>query len=758
MERLISLFLLTACSATLSAAVVGERWGPAQSQSSHPGRYKADKVGKITRVVFDLSAIPQGAEVYRARLSNQRIVQPRKPIIIKVIHCVNGDEIAFKGEALKLTAPLFRQYDLTDAVRSWVADPAANRGLAFVKPDNFDLTRLLLDIWFEGEAKNTPTQIDQLRAVHHDGQTFLTWQETKKFQVPVEEVAWYTFDGKRGAGRKVEGVGKGFMDLPHVAGITQGHLRRMQQYKIINPPNRTQQKPKCIRQGDWPSFRYRLYRAKEEITAETIGKAELLGESGMMNAYDLSMIRYSFWDEFYDKREIPDNFIATFCLSEGISITPGHAYYVHTPTADGTWFYAATVVKNGTENLKDVSEANSLAEPVTEKKAPILPVLQWAINGNVNYRKEKMVSYKYYIWPAPPCSHIPFQQPRSIHISVPEYFKEPGRLEINGNGRSPSNLVLRVAELYKYGGYLGYNAGQGTLRAFSKCKVDYFADRYTFNLIRWCMSKYKIDPNFISMVGATHFCLRHPEFFKVLKPGFCNIDFDRKWNPARNTLERLGPKDEAVTVDGHPAWSIYDISWYLQTYQNRDIPFFIATNSGKEFGHHVEYGWQDDPKGWAALRDGRQPHVGAWGAHLSHELSKFLKTMVWDRSVPAFSHCSLDSNPGNGDPSDGDLWGQINGFLIWDYDSIVDEQDKWEMTVFLGRDAIRPTCTVDLTPRHRKQFNPKPGTVFKWTNTDLKENKQIASGKVTTDKWGLVTLKTLTVSRSRNRIRIWKEQ
>ena len=36
-----------------------------------------------------------------------------------------------------------------------------------------------------------------------------------------------------------------------------------------------------------------------------------------------------------------------------------------------------------------------------------------------------------------------------------------------------------------------------------------------------------------------------------------------------------------------------------------------------------------------------------------------------DRSLPAFTNCSLDGNPGNGDPKDGDAEGQCNLYLLW---------------------------------------------------------------------------------------------
>jgi hypothetical protein len=121
--------------------------------------------------------------------------------------------------------------------------------------------------------------------------------------------------------------------------------------------------------------------------------------------------------------------------------------------------------------------------------------------------------------------------------------------------------------------------------------------------------------------------------------------------------------------------------------------------------------------------------------------------------VPAFSNCSLDNNPGNGDPADGDYYGQINGYLAWEND-VVDEPDRWEMTVLLSANCPWDHCTVDLTPRHCRRFRPKPGQQFAWTNTSLADGRQLQSGTVTADQWGLVTIGDLIVSKGKNRITI----
>jgi hypothetical protein len=71
------------------------------------------------------------------------------------------------------------------------------------------------------------------------------------------------------------------------------------------------------------------------------------------------------------------------------------------------------------------------------------------------------------------------------------------------------------------------------------------------------------------------------------------------------------------------------------------------------------------------------------------------------------------------------------------------------------------SCTVDITPRHCRNFKPTRGRQFKWTNTSLADlparqagNNVIGSGTVIADQWGLVTVKAVRVGKGGNRISI----
>jgi hypothetical protein len=375
-----------------------------------------------------------------------------------------------------------------------------------------------------------------------------------------------------------------------------------------------------------------------------------------------------------------------------------------------------------------------------------------------------------------------------VLVGEPENLQPPlpmiidgfhGGFNIVGALRVPSTtaLTLLIEHQTAWGGDgdLLYNEGRGTLRSFEECKVDYFAERYFLRVIEWAMGAWTIDRAKVfggqHDSGPLHVGARHPEIFRRIFLGNYTASYVYPWAPPSNGLPSvLGPRGLAKTTDGHNAWDVVDLTWFLRQNPGRDIPLVMCSSgTGKDTGHTSEFGWQDDPRAWAAFRDARQPFIAAWstggddpGGHqqvhpVQPEVRRMFEVIRWDATIPAFTNCSLDNNPGNGDPADGDSCGQINGYLIWDNRGCVDEDGAWEMTVWVVDTCPEDSCTADITPRHCKKFKPRQGEKFRWSNTCLSDGKVIASAAVVADRWRLVTVRGATISKGKNRIRIERE-
>jgi hypothetical protein len=125
-----------------------------------------------------------------------------------------------------------------------------------------------------------------------------------------------------------------------------------------------------------------------------------------------------------------------------------------------------------------------------------------------------------------------------------------------------------------------------------------------------------------------------------------------------------------------------------------------------------------------------------------------------NKTLPAFTYCSLDNNMGDGDPTVGDDAGCLNRYLWWQQDDSTDTVGKWEMTCLLIGSSPAATCTVDITPRRCQAFTARPDMYCQWMNTDIATGTVVQSGTVMVDPNGLVNVPQATVKKTKNRIAI----
>ncbi len=757
------LLMITTCIGAMAAAgggeVVGRRWAGKAAPATHPDTLKVVTEGGTTRLVFDLSALPKGARVHRASLRCfvTRRLQPREPAELYAVKSIGAEgKAACAGRRLALEPPWYGSFDATEAVRRWARDPKSNLGLAVVRFDGLQAKQTWLDVLFEGRAKEVPPQVTGLKVSHHDDQTFLWWKEIPPYQPPPGSVVWIDKFSEKGC-KTVKQPGKGWGGYDRFPAVAVKVIRDMQGVVVKGT--------RAHRVKRVPQVLYRVYRHDRKTTSSNLQDAELLAEVPALNAYDLNMKIISYRGEYHDAKEVPTSLIPTLPVADAKAVLPGEALYVHNPPKAGESYYAVTAVMDGTENTTGITAANSLARPVEERPGPGKPVFRFLLEDRYRPVPERW----YLLYGAPPLANRPFRPFRVLVAVPPEKVKGPYAMSISGYTSGyvsmfewrPSTTVLNLRVEYHtpWGedGGLCYSNGLGTLRSYRESRVEPFSGRYLKHLIAWARATWDVDPGRVTG-GPLHFAVRHPESTGMAYIGSYTYDYDFKWGGMPGALPRYcGPKDLAVTTDGHKAWNVLDIGWYLRNNVEKDIPFVhCVSGTGKDSGHTSEYGWQDDPRAWAALRDARQPFCAFWSCGSSGELSKLIRSMQWDKSIPAFSNCSLDNNPGCGDAAHGDYYGQINGYIFWEYETIVDEKDRWEITAFLTDASPEESCTVDITPRHCKKFKPAPGRKFKWTNTRLADGKRVATGGVEADKWGLVTIRQLAVTRGKNRIRILK--
>ena len=174
--------------------------------------------------------------------------------------------------------------------------------------------------------------------------------------------------------------------------------------------------------------------------------------------------------------------------------------------------------------------------------------------------------------------------------------------------------------------------------------------------------------------------------------------------------------------DGTPVWDFFDDAWYLRHHPEKEIGLITFSNGKNDGG----IGWPQAVEFYRLLQETRRPHIFVWGQSGHGQRATMPVSLAervlpidlrTDQSQPAFTHCSLDDNPGSGDPSEGEAKGQINLYLFWETADLVDRADRWEITSGLIAKAPRDEGTVDITPRRCQKFKPRPGSKVPWSNS-----------------------------------------
>lgn len=130
-------------------------------------------------------------------------------------------------------------------------------------------------------------------------------------------------------------------------------------------------------------------------------------------------------------------------------------------------------------------------------------------------------------------------------------------------------------------------------------------------------------------------------------------------------------------------------------------------------------------------------------------------------SYPAFSNCTINQDPGNGTPTNGDSNGAINGYLDWHDDNISDNTCNYTIHLFIKDfymgGVLYPeqysTCKTDVTFRRLQKFHPANGVTIKWTNYDEVTNEKLSNGSFTYNG-GLISIPNLTVKKAGTYIKL----
>jgi hypothetical protein len=498
---------------------------------------------------------------------------------------------------------------------------------------------------------------------------------------------------------------------------------------------------------------------------------------------------FSGWDEsFYGKyadRKYENEHAIRYVVKEGEEpLAVGKGIWVCNSAHSGKSYYAITAVVDGHENTSISIGRNATRTPVSETVGQGLPVLQRIRQPPVfDYVKHPKL-YFYVRWESPPNASVQ-GKPFDYLVAIPPHLKHPAPLGIHMHAwggdflkgyawwtDAENGAILLSSNEIPYDWWTGYHEKIFTKHP-PKSEADWqkgVVHPYTTNRLwsfvkflneksPWEIDMHRIFTAGISMggSGSLMMAIRYPDriawarswvgvHVPLHSPQFAS-SYEKVWGD---------PQDDVRFENGAPVWDYYNDAKYLITQPKGEVGFLTFSNGKNDH----EIGWQQAVEFVNALEKTRRPFLFIWGQHGHGQRTVMPKTgserdmpidIATNKSLPAFTNCSLDDNPGNGDPKNGDPSGQINRWLYWETKDALDMPERWEMTVGLMNKAPKNTCRVDITPRRIQQFKPHPGQKVNWENRSL-SGSLIAHGETKVDQNGLITIQQTTVSTNKNRI------
>jgi pimeloyl-ACP methyl ester carboxylesterase len=535
--------------------------------------------------------------------------------------------------------------------------------------------------------------------------------------------------------------------------------------------------------------RFRVYRSDAPIRS-------VEGMAAIGEAQPLSCWNGTYYGS--NKQEKPS---PRYVVRDGGDPLPnGMGLYVHNPAKAGRAYYAVAYVSNGVEQA-----VAALAEPVGETVGPGLPVLQ---------KKSKVADFNgvpnpelhFYIrWDAPPNAAAE-NRPNDYLVGVPPRPTQPkapvalmlhcwGGSQHNGYGWWQSlgqegSTYLIAPNQMPYDWWTGHSEffwetqGQRDEQKearWKQGKVYPYTQRRLLSFLDWAATVYPLDLTRVGTGGSSMggsgspmLAIRHPERFAwcVSWVGVHNPNATPQYKGGYESA--WGRQSWAIPFEtGENVWDHFNDSRYLRTHPGQDVGLIVFANGKNDLG----IGWEQSIEFFRALQETRQPHVFVWGL-ADHGQRAALPAkggervlpidLRTDQTLPAFTHCSLDGDPGTGtkldvpkevpdgnrmrkDVFDGAPRGQANLHLYWQTTNIVDTATAWEMTLLLVDNAPQEGCTVHVTPRRCQQFKTKAGEKVRWANRAA-DGSVLGEGAVVADPHGLVTIPDVVVTKAGNRL------
>jgi len=685
---------------------------------------------------FELSAKPAATVVVRAIL---RVPAEghRTGDAVRLVPIDVAD-----SQPLALRPPRFTSFDVTDVAKTWVADPETNQGLRISEAGGVSFEHAVLEVSFRSAVTEPLAQVTGLTALHQNGQTFLTFKEIE------------------------DPVGQ---DAPEFADFERRVLEARGRREIV----------------------YRVYRHHERITMANLGVAEMVAEiPEVISCWNLKAIR----NTEHPNQGTPtkrsalrpgynlalNHVMGRYRIVEGGNpLARGTGLAVLTTTKPRQGYYAVSTAIDGREAIEKLGPGASLERPVDERPSAFPAIVyQRTIAAKAGSQHVDAVDV-FNSWLEPPYHNVPtLSETFLVRWKDLPSADDRNRLTLwmttghyGDTATSMGNPGWHGARHYVKGAltigvtegslWQGFHECMGTLRGYDDGVVHNYPQRRALSAARWAAEQPDlfVDGDRVSIYGQlAAWALRHGDLFAVvMSDGHANLAVSKegqkhgpKWGPY--------PKG-SKNWQGIDQWEYMNLPKWIRENPTVELPFWICHPAYGSYPSHTvgDFGFMPWSEMIHAMVTTKRAFAANWstnGPGPVGPLYELVPRIRIHQSLPAFTNCSLDHSPGDGDHADAEKGGGINLYQRWDPESIVDQSGRWEITAYVSEDCIRDKLVTDLTPRRCQEFKAKPGERFEWVSTRMSDDVELQSGHAIADSWGLVTVEGLELSKEKRRVHI----
>ena len=269
-------------------------------------------------------------------------------------------------------------------------------------------------------------------------------------------------------------------------------------------------------------------------------------------------------------------------------------------------------------------------------------------------------------------------------------------------------------------------------------------------ILPWVIQHYHADPNRIYGIsesmggyGQVQWSLRQPNLFAAL---FMRIPILGTWLHLPSLIDttpsgqpRVVPTIDDTLPDGASYNGDTDAAAWISRDCSRNLPYVSWSSGRNDIGLANHRMWTYAVQMADALKRCHYGFSFIWNNGVHNNVTASLETRLLEQyqtvfarnlSYPAFTNFSLDGSYGNGDITVGDLTGCVN--CGWKWHILADTQATW--SVVFRNEQVTTSARTDVTPRNAQRFKRAARTSVKWSASTGQE------GTAVVDSSGLVTI------------------